>query len=79
MVTVSLVEAKTQLSKLLDKVESGETVVITRHGKPVANMTAAAQPKKPIPFEELAKFRARMPRLRKSSAALIREMRDDEG
>ena len=71
MVTVSLVEAKTQLSKLLDKVESGETVVITRHGKPVANMTAAARPKEPIPFEELEVFRARMPnradRARRSS------------
>jgi len=78
MVTVSLVEAKAHLSELLDKVEGGETVVITRHGKPVANITAAVQPKQPIPFEELAAFRARMPKLRKSSAVLIREMRDEE-
>jgi prevent-host-death family protein len=47
MVTVSLVEAKAHLSELLDKVEGGETVVITRHGKPVANITSAAQPKQP--------------------------------
>lgn len=79
MVTVSLVEAKAHLSELLDKVEGGETVVITRHGKPVANVTAAAQPRQPIPFKELAEFRARMPKLRKSSAQLIREMRDEEG
>jgi prevent-host-death family protein len=78
MVTVSLVEAKAHLSELLDKVEGGETVVITRHGRPVANITAMAQPKQPIPLEELAAFRARMPKLRKSSVALIREMRDEE-
>lgn len=78
MVTVSLVEAKTQLSKLLDKVEGGETVVITRHGKPVANMIAAAQPKRPIPFEQLKAFRATMPRRRGSSAEAIRKMRDEE-
>ena len=64
MVTVSLVEAKAHLSKLLDKVENGETVVITRHGKPVANVTPAAQPKQPIPFEHLRAFRGTMPRRR---------------
>jgi prevent-host-death family protein len=78
MVTVSLVEAKAHLSELLDKVEGGETVVITRHGKPVANITATVQPKQPIPFEELAAFRARMPRRRGSSAVAIRKMRDEE-
>jgi prevent-host-death family protein len=75
MVTVTLVEAKTQLSKLLDKVEAGEQVVITRHGRPVANLSPAVAPKKPIP--SLAKFRASMPRLRKPSWVLIREMRDE--
>ena len=34
--TVNLAHAKTHLSELLDRVESGEDVVITRHGKPVA-------------------------------------------
>ena len=31
-------EAKTHFSQLLDKVEGGETVVITRHGRPVARL-----------------------------------------
>jgi prevent-host-death family protein len=76
MVTVSLVEAKAHLSELLDKIETGEDVVITRHGRPVAHMTAAKQPKQPV--RSLAEFRARMPRLRKSSAVLLREARDEE-
>ena len=36
MKTVGAFEAKTRLSQLLDQVEKGETVTITRHGQPVA-------------------------------------------
>jgi prevent-host-death family protein len=32
-------EAKTHLPQLLDDVERGETVIITRHGRPVARLT----------------------------------------
>jgi prevent-host-death family protein len=35
---VGAFEAKTNLSQLLDRVEQGETVVITRHGVPVARL-----------------------------------------
>ena len=38
MITVGSFEAKTKLSELLDKVEGGETVTITRHGSPVAQL-----------------------------------------
>lgn len=31
-------EAKTHLSKLLDRVEKGERFVITKHGRPVAEL-----------------------------------------
>ena len=40
MITVGAFEAKTHLSSLLDRVEAGEEVVITRHGKPVARLVA---------------------------------------
>ncbi len=36
MSTVSLKDAKAGLSRLVDKAEGGEFVMITRHGKPVA-------------------------------------------
>lgn len=77
MVTVNLAQAKAHLSELLDKVEAGEEIVVTRHGRPVARILAAVRLKQPIPFDELAAFRATMPRLRKSSAKLLREMRDE--
>jgi len=36
--SVSIFEAKSQLSKMIDAVESGEEIVITKHGKPVARL-----------------------------------------
>jgi prevent-host-death family protein len=80
MLTVTLVEAKTRLSELLDKVEAGEDVVITRHGRPAARIAAVKPPKPPKqPLPDLSELRARMPRWRKPSHVLIREMRDEEG
>jgi prevent-host-death family protein len=35
---VSIQQAKSQLSRLLQLVEEGETVVIARHGQPVAEL-----------------------------------------
>jgi prevent-host-death family protein len=40
MSTVSVHEAKTHLSRLLQQVEAGEEVVITRAGEPVACLVA---------------------------------------
>jgi prevent-host-death family protein len=44
MKTVNVHEAKSTLSRLLEEVERGETVVIARNGKPVAELTAIAKP-----------------------------------
>jgi prevent-host-death family protein len=42
-------DAKTRLSELLDRVESGEEVTITRHGRPVARLVpTAARGKRPV-------------------------------
>jgi prevent-host-death family protein len=38
MTTVTAYEAKTHLPRLLRAVERGERIVITRHGKPVAEL-----------------------------------------
>jgi prevent-host-death family protein len=39
---VSAVTAKKKFGELLDEVAHGEEIVITRHGKPVARLVAAA-------------------------------------
>jgi len=38
VLTVGAYDAKTRLSELLDRVEKGEQIVITRHGRPVARL-----------------------------------------
>ena len=47
MVTVNIHEAKTHLSKLVDRAAGGETVVIARAGKPVARVSALHAPAEP--------------------------------
>jgi len=36
--SVGAFDAKTRLSELLDRVEAGEVIVITRHGTPIATL-----------------------------------------
>ena len=50
MTTVNVHEAKTQLSRLLERVLQGEEVVIARHGKPVARLVAVSErPERRVP------------------------------
>ena len=77
MLTVTLAQAKAQLSELLNKVEAGEEVVVTRRGKPVARILAVPKKLEPLPFKELAELRARMPTLDRPSYEILRELRDE--
>ncbi|MFY9345928.1 MAG: type II toxin-antitoxin system prevent-host-death family antitoxin [Planctomycetota bacterium] len=40
--TIGAFDAKTRLSELLDRVEGGEVIVITRHGLPIAKLAPFA-------------------------------------
>lgn len=77
MTTVSVAEAKTRLSTLLDRVERGEEVVITRRGKPVARVSRLESPREPIDFARLDAFRNSLPMQAEASVDLIRRMRDE--
>ena len=61
MTTVGSFEAKTKLAELLDKVEAGETVTITRRGKAVAKLVPAnvadQQEKRRQAVEEIMRWR----------------------
>ena len=67
MRSVGVLEAKTNLSALIDEVETtGEAIVITRHGKAVARLSperGADQPRRRLSGHELAEraraFRAK--------------------
>lgn len=45
-ITVNIHEAKTQLSKLIERASKGETVIIAKAGKPMVKVTAIDAPKK---------------------------------
>jgi prevent-host-death family protein len=47
MTDYSVAEAKNTLPKLIDRVLQGEEVIITRHGKPVAELRPVEQPLAP--------------------------------
>jgi antitoxin (DNA-binding transcriptional repressor) of toxin-antitoxin stability system len=46
MSTVTLEEAQAHLSELIDRLQPGETLVITRHEKPVARQQVEEPPKR---------------------------------
>jgi prevent-host-death family protein len=76
----SVAEAKAQLSAIIEMVEAGETVTITKRGKPVVKMVPAnALPIKPkMDLQELRKLRALTPMMKTNSVEIIRQMRDGE-
>ncbi len=83
MASYSVVEAKNNLSKLIDAAEAGEEVAITRHGKPAVHMVPAPAADRAERrsmadvLADLRQLRASVPRSGISGAALIRQMRDE--
>ncbi|MGH8251677.1 MAG: type II toxin-antitoxin system Phd/YefM family antitoxin [Steroidobacteraceae bacterium] len=50
MTTINIYDAKTQLSKLVERAAAGKDVIIARGGKPVARLTRLAQPPRTLRF-----------------------------
>jgi prevent-host-death family protein len=60
MTTINIYQAKTQLSRLVERAAAGEDVIIARGGKPVARLTRLQPPQRRIRFG-LLKGKARAP------------------
>jgi prevent-host-death family protein len=58
MKQVQFSTAKAQLSELIDEVERGETVVITRHGKPVARLMREDDGRRADALKAMAEIKA---------------------
>ena len=56
---IQATEAKTRLAELLRIVEHGETVAITRHGKPVAHLVPAPAQDRANREKAIERFRQR--------------------
>lgn len=75
---VTLADAKAHLSELVDRVEAGDTIEITRRGRAVARLTAASHPRERIDAAALQSLTADMPYQTTSTADLVRSMRDGD-
>ena len=77
---VGVLEAKNRFSELLDRVERGEQVTITRHGKPVATLAGmqVARPSKgelEAIFERVRRLRETLP---PTSWEALKRLRDED-
>ena len=75
----SIVEAKNNLSALIDRAVAGEAVTITRHGKPVVRLVPVEAPAAGPDLVALADRLRVVPAvpLDMPAAELIRRMRDE--
>jgi len=78
MGSISLAAAKAHLSELVERAGSGETVQITRRGKPVAQLTAIETPRKRVDIAALRAMTGAMPPQQEPARDFVRRMRDED-
>ena len=71
MTRISAFEAKTRFGELLDRVASGEEVVITRHDKPVARLVPEGAPRADEVRRAVAGLQALQQRIRRRSKSAL--------
>lgn len=81
MGTHSVAEAKNRLPELIDRALNGEGVVITRHGRPVAELRPIPEPPRPVTAADLdwlAAERSKLPSSSTDAGTLVSRMRDED-
>ena len=79
MTSVSVAEAKNNLSSLIERALAGEQVIITRHGREVIEMRAIETvPRAAISRSEIRQRRLSRSAISKSAADILNEMYDEE-
>ena len=68
---VGAYEAKTNLSRLLERVERGERITLTHHGRPVAMLVPVEENR---PLEDVVRELGEFRRGRRLGAVRVREM-----
>ena len=75
---INLADAKAHLSELVDRVEAGASIDITRRGRLVARLTGVAKPRKRIDATLLRALTETMPPQAEGAADLVRSLRDGD-
>lgn len=78
MNTMNMADAKAHLSEVLDRVEKGERITITRRGKVVAEIVPPEKKLTKINLAEIRAFAASLPLQNHQAGEFIRQMRDEE-
>jgi antitoxin (DNA-binding transcriptional repressor) of toxin-antitoxin stability system len=74
---VSIADAKAHLSELVDLAAAGESVVITKRGKPVLQMQRPSPERKPIDLAAMQSLTAKMPAQPEGAGEFMRQLRDE--
>lgn len=76
MTTCTVAQAKAHLSELLDRVEKGEELVITRRGKPVASLSPIRPAPRDPDWTAIRAFRESLPTGGSTATELVRASRE---
>lgn len=74
--TVSIADAKARLSELAELAASGETVVITKRGKPILQLSRPESPRRPVDVAALRRLTAKLPLEAEDAGSFMRKLRD---
>ncbi len=77
MSTMNFADAKAHLSEVMDRVEKGERIQITRRGKAIAEIVPMKKQVEPLRFEELETLASAMPIEKQTAGEFVSVMRDD--
>jgi antitoxin (DNA-binding transcriptional repressor) of toxin-antitoxin stability system len=75
--TYTLAQAKAHLSELTELAASGVHVIITKRGKPVAEVSKPERPRKPVDLAALRRLTAEIPPQEENAQDFMRRARDD--
>jgi prevent-host-death family protein len=76
----SVAEAKNRLPELIDRAQEGEDIVITRHGRPVAEIKPIPRPARriaPAALDWLDARRLKRSKVTEDAVTLVSNMRDE--
>jgi len=76
--TFSIADAKAHLSELAERAATGETLLITRRGRPVARVSPADRPRRPVDAARLGRLTDRIAHQAEDAAGFTRRMREDQ-
>jgi prevent-host-death family protein len=77
MKTVSVAEAEADLNALIDAAEAGERVVVTRDGKPAAQLTMVARAPHDLDIAKLRAHLKAMTMQEEDGGTFMRRLRDE--